>query len=325
MELKSANLLITLVILLTACSPGAATKSTPVPTQPGTAEPAQPENMTATPQGFSIGDTQVSEKDGMTMVFVPAGEFRMGTTAEEALSACKKTRDDCLLDWFTRDEPPHIVYLDSYWLDQTEVTNAMFAAFLNEAATETSLAEKWMDINSLDLKKVMRIHRVENAWQVDPGFEDFPAIEIFWEGAQAYCDWAGRRLPTEAEWEKAASWDDRNKRKRIYPWGDTLDCQFANYSSCVKNPTAVGSYESGKSPYGAYDMAGNVWEWVEDWYDVYPGGDKSADERFGQTHRVVRGGSTYTIESIFGSSHRYRRLPTDSNDGTGFRCAMDAE
>jgi eukaryotic-like serine/threonine-protein kinase len=154
------------------------------------------------------------------------------------------------------------------------------------------------------------------------GFDDFPVIYVDWHMAKAYCEWRGARLPTEAEWEKAA----RGTDGYIYPWGNELDEASANFQLAVGDTTAVGSYESGKSPYGLYDMAGNVWEWVEDWYlDMYyqnspfsnPLGPDSGDER------VVRGGSWYDEAYLIRTSVRNKFDPSYVDNNFGFRCVRD--
>jgi formylglycine-generating enzyme required for sulfatase activity len=187
---------------------------------------------------LGVGSTKMSEIDGMEMVYVPAGEFEMGSG---------NGKDD--------EKPVHTVYLDAFWIDQTEVTNGMYARCVNAG--------------KCDPPNLSRSYSRESYYG-NSEFDNYPVIYVSWIDADYYCDWAGRRLPTEAEWEKAASWDEESKKKHTYPWGDSIDCSMVNYRGkdgvCIGDTTEVGSYENGKNPYGLYDMAGNVWEWVADWY-----------------------------------------------------------
>jgi eukaryotic-like serine/threonine-protein kinase len=247
--------------------------------------------------------------DGMVMVYVPEGDFLMGSDPAKDKDA------------LSSEQPQHSVYLDAYLIDQTEVTNAMFAVFLNEQGK----AQYWdTDVSG--------IKRTGNTWVVDSGDENRPFGNAYWIGAQAYCEWAGARLPTEAEWEKAA----RGTDGRTYPWGNvhpTCDLSngrfkedfWGNTDYCVGTTRPVGSYPLGASPYGAYDMAGNVDEWVADWFDVYyyntspssnPTGPSTGD------YRVVRGGDWFSgVEQLVRVSRRDFSDPTSDYSSGGFRCA----
>jgi formylglycine-generating enzyme required for sulfatase activity len=204
--------------------------------------------------------SMVSEVDGMVMVNVPEGSFLMGSTSDDSYADA---------DEF----PQHKVYLNEFWIDRTEVTNAMFASFLNEEGNQSEGEETWLDVGGENV----RIEKVSGEWRAVSGYVDHPVVGVTWYGARAYCGWAGRRLPSEAEWEKAARGTDGG----MYPWGDDFDSSLANvddkkvgeFYTMTCSPLGcdgydrtapVGSFPGGASPYGALDMAGNVWEWVAD-------------------------------------------------------------
>jgi formylglycine-generating enzyme required for sulfatase activity len=253
-----------------------------------------------------------SEKDGMIMVYVPAGEFLMGSTAKQADQAfadCQKvTKNLCKREWFTAEMPQHQVTLHAYYIDQTEVTNAMYAKCVQEGVCQRPT-------NSHSFAHPSYYGNAE--------FDNYPVIYVDWNMAKTYCEWRGDKLPIEAEWEKAASWDDVTKTKRRYAWGDSIDCSHANYfdiknnKDCVEETTAVKSYPSGRSFYGAYDMTGNVWEFVNDFYDAYPGGDKNASSYFGQTYHVIRGGSWNRDIDV---RTTFRDFSDGLGNNVGFRC-----
>ena len=249
------------------------------------------------------------EQDGMgpvvshEMVQIPSGGFVMGTTPEEE-QWLKDT--GWWKDWMKNEEPAHTVHLDAYYMDKYEVTNAQYGGFMK--ATGRSAPEYWNDSRFNPL--------------------DQPVIGVTWQDAEAYCKWAGRRLPTEAEWETAARGTDR----RQFPWGnETPTCEYAVMCrelghGCGKGrPWPVGSKPKGASPYGAYDMAGNVWEWVNDWYDnAYysrspnrnPTGSESGD------HKVLRGGSWYNFDPRnLRAAFRDGYPPDSKSIFVGFRCA----
>jgi len=245
------------------------------------------------------GATQVSPVDGMVMIYVPAGEFLMGKGENEAAD------DD--------EKPQHRVYLDSYWIDRTEVTNAMYALCVHAGVCQSPIS------TSSDTRE---------SYFGNPQFDAYPVIFVSWDDAKAYCTWAGRRLPTEAEWEKAARWDPLAGSARRFPWGDEIRyCEHANCTTCVGDTNEVGSYSAGASAYGALDMAGNVWEWVADWYDGDYYSAYSLDgwpaNPMGPSvgwYRVLRGGSWYSY-SGWDLRAGNRVQGNGTNSKTGFRCA----
>jgi formylglycine-generating enzyme required for sulfatase activity len=233
------------------------------------------------------------------MVHVPAGEFSMGSDEGEQ-----------------EERPVHTVYLDTFYIDKTEVTNAQFAQFLNEQGNQKERGATWLTVGDEDCL----ITETGGQYQPKNGYADHPVIEVTWYGAAAYCEWAGRRLPTEAEWEKAA----RGVDERTYPWGEEIDCNHANYGGCVGETVEVGSYSLGASPYGVLDMAGNVWEWVADWhYAHYYAASPSSNPQGPDSgsFRNLRGGSWLNGERRVRATTRYGYAPADSLSSVGFRCA----
>jgi formylglycine-generating enzyme required for sulfatase activity len=201
-----------------------------------------------------------------------------------------------------KDEKPlHTVYLDAFWIDQTEVTNAMYAKCVQDA--KCSQPGSTTHYN-------------------DSKYTNHPIVYVSWNDAKIYCEWAGRRLPTEAEWEKAA----RGTDGRIFPWGNKLpDNNLVNYNGDIGDTTEVGKYPNGASPYGALDMAGNVAEWSSDWYsNTYYQSSPSSNPLgpgSGQ-YRVLRGGSWDADAYAVRSAKREMFGPTAGGDTFGFRCAM---
>ena len=260
----------------------------------------------------------------MEIVYIPAGSFMMGSTeqeVEEAFARCDVYYGDCDRAWFEDQLPVHQVFLDAYWIDRTEVTNAMFAAFLTAEGNQEEGGTRWLN----DEADSVQIHLLNGQWDPINAYEDHPVTHVSWYGARAYCDWARRRLLTEAEWERAARSGDR----RMYPWGNSFPtCLLANFEDCVGDTNTIGTHPDGASPYGVQDVAGNVWEWVADRYQSDYYGDSPLENPAGPStggYRVLRGGSWDTSIYYFLSAYRVRNIPEDSDSGSGFRCAMDAD
>jgi len=270
-------------------------------TQRPTALPTPTENPKIPLASAPLGGTRTSPVDGMELVYIPAGEFQMGCDlAHNGVYDCSK------------DELPlHTVYLDAYYIDKTEVSNAQYEQCVADGACDAP-----NDKSSYS----------QSAYYGNTSYDNYPVINVSWEDASKYCSWAGRELPTEAQWEKAA----RGESVRAYPWGDASPtCDLLNGyvdGYCVGDTTAVGSYAGGASPYGVLDMAGNVWEWVQDWYD---GDYYSSLEKFINptgpstgTSRVIRGGGFNFGEDGLRSAVRYFSNPGNWGYDIGFRCAV---
>ena len=245
---------------------------------------------------------EITGQDGAPMVLVPAGPFPMGVPAGD--------RDG------GRDEyPRHEVYLDAFYIDKYEVTNGRYLAFVKATGHRVPQNPK---------------NPTRNLWQgvsISESLADRPVVNVDWYDAEAYCKWAGKRLPTEAEWEKAA----KGTEDRRFPWGNVEPtAKHLNYNQQwigEKTLMPVGSYEAGKSPYGAYDMAGNVWEWVADWYDPSYYEKSPAKNPKGPdtgTHKVIRSSGWQVETPLVRIFTRVKSDPTIRNESTGFRCAQDA-
>lgn len=235
-------------------------------------------------------DSKQSNKDGMTQLLVPAGEFLMG----------KEGQPD-------EDSPMHTVYLNAYWIDQTEVSNSMY---------ETCIERGGCTLPVLS----------ENQYYGNWIYRDHPVVYVNWFQAGEYCAWANKRLPTEAEFEKAA----RGTEKYKYPWGnDAPNPRLANYAeSLISETVSVYRYPLGASPYGALNMVGNVREWVADWYsDTYyqeitlinPMGPESGFER------SMRSGAYDADANEIFTTSRYKHEPQSAGLSRGFRCAESGE
>lgn len=235
-------------------------------------------------------DKKTSALDGMLKVYVPEGEFLMGITHNHNFP----------------DSPEHAVYLDAFWMDRLEVTNAMYLKCLqaNDCTVPVS----------------------DNIYYDQWIYRDHPMVYVTWSQANTYCQWAGRRLPTEAEWEKAA----RGTDGRRYPWGNDLPTpRLANFSgTLIGESVSSFRYPLGASPYGVLNMSGNVREWVADWYDpdyysyspyANPKGPETGLERSLRSASYNEDGREIVITS------RLRHEPQSAGLSRGFRCAQEAE
>lgn len=239
------------------------------------------------PPGPQAGSTMASPADGAILVFIPAGEFLRGS-------------HDSDLNADEDEKPQHTVSLDAFWIDRIEVTNDMYRQCVqSEQCTEPAHSPRYGSIE----------------------YGNHPALGISWDQAVEYCTWAGRRLPTEAEWEKAA----RGTDGRIYPWGNEApDPTRLNFDHLIDDTVEVGNYPAGASPYGVLDMAGNVWEWVADGYDenyYAESPEKNPQGGVSVNRRVLRGGSWSTQAHNVRVSNRFWGFP-GRNDTDGFRCAL---
>ncbi len=226
------------------------------------------------------------------MVLIPGGAFTMGQDGSKP-----------------KNGPAHSVDLPDYEFDRFEVTNEEFAWFVEQTGYVTYAEE----------------NSTKNWTDAAEGKGNHPAVYITWDDATAYCEWAGKRLPTEAEWEKAARGDDG----RAYPWGNDFVADNGNfYEGGIRGTTAIGSFGGGVTPYEVHDMAGNVREWVNDYFLAYEGQAADADPFFGEENRVNRGGGWFDGEDgeIVTTYNRNAGPPgTSANDDIGFRCARDTQ
>lgn len=281
------TILVALAFALASCAPATESPAPilsmpPPPTAVPTAIPT-PTLVTIPRAGPQSGNT-ITWIDNSTLVYVPPGEFQMGNNGADA--------------------PIHSVTLEGYWIQETKVTNRMYAQCVAVGACTPPAQEVGGPVFS------------------NPGFANHPVVGVTWDQAQAYCTWMQGRLPTEAEWEKAA----RGTEGQLYPWGNAEPaCDLLNFGFCIGHTTDVTSFPDSASPYGLLDMAGNVFEWVGDWYSetyyassplLNPGGPETGQ------YRVIRGSSFETVPEIVESAVRHFGAPAYHDRQTGFRCVV---
>jgi len=279
---------------------------------------------------------------------ISTGPFIMGSDKVDASG--KQQEYGLVKPLFLDEHPAHQVELPDYYIDTYEVTNAQYKKFvratgraepfpwtqngynlLQERLQASDLESlRWIateyfkfDLDTNQMSKPALLKAMSDDQRIK---DRLPVSNVTWQDADSYCRWVGKRLPTEAEWEKAA----RGTQGDEFPWGDEWDTGKANVGDDADwegGIAPVGSYANNKSAYGVFDMAGNVWEWTASWYQPYPQSDYSSKD-FGETHKVIRGGGGgvghYSLSYFFRSAMRGNALPTTQSEDVGFRCARNA-
>lgn len=297
--------------------------------------------------------SSVQAEDGpQDMVLIPAGPFIMGSNENDEQQR-RSNEFGFGKPMFMDEHPQHTVELPAFYIDRDEVTFAAYrnfiitmnyqvpASFVDSGyllspqimgyASDDKLRQLAVDTFNIDRdtramtrKQLMQVIEAQRS-----RLDQLPINRVSWYDADAYCRWAGKRLPHESEWEKAA----RGADGRVYPWGDDWSPAKANTGTTVSDDEPgvrpVGSFPAGASPYGVNDMAGNVMEWVADWYQPYPDSDYVSRD-FGQQYRVVRGGSWggighYAISHFYRTAYRFYLRPETAYGDLGFRCARDVD
>jgi formylglycine-generating enzyme required for sulfatase activity len=325
------------MIAILACgAPANQEVATDLPASP-TPLPASPTASAPTPLPAETRiPTEITDEAGVVMVLVPAGSFTMGypyTLWAEAECLFLKVDGECNGAWFTNETPDHVVYLDSFYIDQYEVSNAAYQDCVASSRCQPPESTK---------------SATHSSYYGNPAYDNYPVINVTWEMARNYCSWRGARLPTEAEWEQAA----RGPAGFQYPWGDSFEGQYANFcdANCPYDPIVdfpprypnpnfedgfgdvapVDAYPDGVSAYQIYNLAGNVREWVWDWYDYEfysrspennPTGPSQSKPILGGPVRSVRGGSWSDQGYILRATNRDSMPPDSYRNDLGFRCA----
>jgi len=287
---QTAQQLLDLSLSSTLTAIPSITPSDPALLQP-TAHSLPALHSTPLPTPSGSHDSFISPIDGMRLIYIPAGEFIQGSSKVDR-------------DLETNEVPQRKVYLDDYWISQTQVTNAMFVRCVAAGACQYSASHK------------------TNPRYLDPQFADHPVVYMSWQAAMDYCSWSGGRLPTEAEWEKAA----RGSAGQKFAWGNTSPAvDQLNANQVIGDTTPVGQFPSGASPYGVLDMGGNVREWVWDWYDPYyyqyaplnnPIGPDSGEKK------VLKGASFSDAYRYSRPANRLAHDPASPGANRGFRCVV---
>jgi formylglycine-generating enzyme required for sulfatase activity len=299
--------------------------------------------------GAVQADTKTQEDAGEEWVLIPAGPFLMGS--DRVPTKDETTGVGTIKPWYLDEHPAHKVNLPAYYIDRYEITNAEYRKFV--AATGHTPPIAWgqngyllslrlEELPQLDIDRLRRLGVKTFHLDMDTRTMDKkalldaigerlrylgrePVIDVNWHDADAYCGWAGERLPSEAEWEKAARGADGSE----FPWGAKWAPGKSNTGDELWDDgvAPVGSYPTDKSPYGVYDMAGNVSEWVEDWYQSYPKATYTSDA-FGEKYKVLRGAAWggeghYAMHQFQRGAYRFYLDPEATMEDVGFRCVKN--
>ena len=258
-------------------------------------------------EGRLIADYQLPMTDSPA-IEIPGGEFYMGSDAAEALD---------------NERSRHLCYLEAYSIDRYPVTCRQYRDFMESGGYQNPdwwSADGWKWLQSAGVDRPLY-------WSENPAFNNHPVCGVSWYEAEAYCDFTGKRLPSEAEWEKAASWDATTQTYRIYPWGEEQpNGSLCNHGNNIASTSPVDAFGKGASAAGCWDMLGNVWEWTASTFDAYPGFESYPYRGYSQVyfdgeHRVLKGGSWATFPQALRSSFRNWYYPGVRQIIAGFRCA----
>jgi len=281
------------------------------------------------------------------LVVIAAGEFIMGS--DKVDTAGMKERYGFVKPLYLDEHPQHKVQLGAYRIEKLEVTNGQYKKFVTSTGRREpfgwtqngyNLVPKRLEATGvedlrwiatdyfhldMDTRVMDKPALLQAMYRSQEAMDKLPVTDVSFHDASDYCAWVGRRLPTEAEWEKAA----RGSDGREFPWGNDWNPELLNTGDDTdyeEGIAPVGKFEQSKSPYGVYDMAGNVWEWVDSWYAAYPGSDHQ-NEQFGNKFRIIRGGGGgighYAISQVFRAAARQYADPSMASGDVGFRCAAD--
>jgi formylglycine-generating enzyme required for sulfatase activity len=257
------------------------------------------------PFGYAESSDQVDPKTKVKaapagMVLIPKGPFYIGSS-EKDIDWIVETFFAESRDWYLDETPSQALYLNQFFIDKYEVTVGKYQKFLEETRRTKP--------------KFLNNSRYNSPNQ--------PIIGVTWQDAADYCSWLGKRLPKEVEWEKAARGDDG----RRYPWGNSIDSKKANVrgtKDSFRYSSPVGNFPEGQSPYGVMDMAGNAFEWTQDWYKPLPG-NESENDLYNQRLKVIKGGSWKANMDLARSALRGKQFPHQSADHVGFRCVKSTD